>query len=75
MELERTVNEQEDANRSLQEQVHRSQRIDAQNQDHMETKQLEMASFKKALNDAKVMLKMKEKFGGKVLGKGEKLLS
>ena len=54
MELEKSLLEQEDVNRSLHDQVHRSQRMDAQNQDHMETKQLEIASFKKALNDAKV---------------------
>ena len=54
MELEKSLKDQEDVNRSLQEQVHRSQRMDAQSQDQMETKQLEIASVKKALNDAKV---------------------
>ena len=59
IELEKSLQNQEDQNRSLQEQVHRSQRMDAQNQDHMETKQLEIASFKKALNDAKVKISCK----------------
>ena len=41
----------DDKNRQLEDQIHRSQRQDMQNQDYLESKELENASLKKALKD------------------------
>ncbi|KAL4219131.1 hypothetical protein ACF0H5_021713 [Mactra antiquata] len=51
MNMEKSFREQEDMNRELQDQIHRSQRQDMNTQDVLETKNLEVASLKKALKD------------------------
>jgi len=63
-ETEQALHQSNSLNRELEEQVQRSRRNDAHSQDAMETKQLEIASLKKALKD----LEQRAKVGGVTVG-------
>jgi len=63
-EQEQSLQQANSLNRELEEQVQRSRRNDAHSQDAMETKQLEIASLKKALKD----LEQRAKVGGVIMG-------
>lgn len=51
VDLELSMRQQEDQNRELEDQIHRSQRQDTHTQDKLENREHENASLKKALKD------------------------
>jgi len=57
--MERSMSQAEHRNRELQDQIHRSQRQDTNTQDVLETRELEVASLKKALKDLEQKAKVR----------------
>ena len=53
------MSQAEHRNRELQDQIHRSQRQDTNTQDVLETRELEVASLKKALKDLEQKAKVR----------------
>lgn len=60
--MEQSFRQQEDRNRELEEQVHRTHRQDLDTQDKLENRALENASLKKALKDLEQKAKVNQRF-------------